>query len=409
MATVSFLLKEPNAAKTTPIFAFLSFDGQRAKVATGLNVRPKQWLKADQRAQVRGYPDNGALNDTLELIEEQLLACYSDHRTKGVLPTTEALRAAVVPASPVEPAPLPTPALSFWQHLADWEGQKRAAGLLNTARTYATAARHLREFAQSTGYAVDFDTITPTFGDKFTAYLVGPAHLTDNTVGKVLARVKRFMRWSAERGLHTTTQYTHLRWALREPDVMTLSAAELAHLATLPLPSGGYLDNARGLFLLSCYTGLRYSDLVSIRAEHVHGTTLRLIMQKTRDVVTVPLRVEAVQLVGQMLSGELRPLANPVLNRYLKELGQRAAFASPVEVVRYRAGKRESETLPKWQRLTCHTGRRTFATLALEQGLRPELVMKITGHKSWTSFKRYVNITADVVSREFHRVYGGGE
>ena len=190
---------------------------------------------------------------------------------------------------------------------------------------------------------------------------------------------------------------------------MTLSAAEVAHLMALPLPSNGYLDNARGLFLLSCYTGLRYSDLVSIRAEHVHGTTLRLIMQKTRDVVTVPLRAEAVQLVGQMLSGELRPLANPVLNRYLKELGQRAAFTSPVEVVRYRAGKRESETLPKWQCLTCHTGRCTFATLALEQGMRPELVMKITEHKSWTSFKRYVNITADVVSREFHRVYGGGE
>jgi integrase len=227
-------------------------------------------------------------------------------------------------------------------------------------------------------------------------------------LGKVLSRVKRFMRWSAERGLHTTTQYTHLRWALREPDMMTLSATEVAHLATLPLPAGGYLDNARGLFLLSCYTGLRYSDLVSIRAEHVHGTTLRLVMQKTRDVVTVPLRAEAVKLVSKVLSGELRPIANPVLNRYLKELGQRAELASPVEVVRYRAGKRESETLPKWQRLTCHTGRRTFATLALEQGLRPEVVMKITGHKSWNSFKRCVNITADVVSREFHRVYGGG-
>ncbi len=407
MAIVSFLLKEPNAAKATPIFAFLSFDGQRAKVATGLSVRPKQWLKADQRAQVRGYPDNGTLNDALELIEEQLLTCYGEYRAKGTLPTTEALRAAVAPA-PAALATTPAAVLSFWQHLAEWEGQKRAAGLLNTARTYATAARHLREFAQSTGYAVDFNTITPTFGDKFTAYLVGPAHLTDNTVGKVLARVKRFMRWSAERGLHATTQYTHLRWALREPDVMTLSAAEVAHLASLPLPSGGYLDNARGLFLLSCYTGLRYSDLVSIRAEHVYGTTLRLIMQKTRDVVTVPLRAEAAELVSKVLSGELRPLANPVLNRYLKELGQRAELTSPVEVVRYRAGKRESETLPKWQRLTCHTGRRTFATLALEQGLRPELVMKITGHKSWTSFKRYVNITADVVSREFHRVYGGG-
>jgi integrase len=101
-------------------------------------------------------------------------------------------------------------------------------------------------------------------------------------------------------------------------------------------------------------------------------------------------------------------VANQVLNRYLKEIGEKAALLAPVEAVRYRAGRRESDTLPKWQRLTCHTGRRTFATLALEQGLRPELVMKITGHKSWASFKRYVNITADVVSKEFHRVYGGG-
>ena len=79
---------------------------------------------------------------------------------------------------------------------------------------------------------------------------------------------------------------------------MTLSMAGVAHLATLPSPAGGYLDNARGLFLLSCYIGLRYSDLVSIRPEHVYCTTLRLVMQKTRDVVTVPLCAEAAHLVS---------------------------------------------------------------------------------------------------------------
>jgi hypothetical protein len=65
MASVSFLLKEPSATKPTPIFAFMSFDGQRIKVYTGLSILPKQWLKAEQRAQVRGLPDNGKLNDAL--------------------------------------------------------------------------------------------------------------------------------------------------------------------------------------------------------------------------------------------------------------------------------------------------------------------------------------------------------
>lgn len=406
MAAVSFLLKEPSASKPTPIFAFLSFDGQRVKVYTGLSILPKQWIKAEQRAQVRGLPDNGKLNDALELAEQQLLDCYRTHRAKGQLPSTEALRAAVVPV-PAEQV-VAVAAAGFWQHVEEWVAHKHTAGLAGTARTYATAMRHLREFSQAQRYAVDFDTITPSFGDKFGAYLIGPAKLTDNTVAKVLARVKVFMKWAAARDLHTNTYYPRLTWTKREPDIMTLTAEEVVQLTTLELPTGGYLDNARSLFLLSCYTGLRYSDLMSIRAEHVRGNSLRLVMHKTKDVVTVPLRPEAVALVERVLSGELRPLANQVLNRFLKEIGQRAELETPVEMVRYRGGRRESETLAKWQRLTCHTGRRTFATLALEQGLRPELVMKITGHKSWASFKRYINITADVVSKEFHRVYGGG-
>ncbi|RZL10163.1 MAG: hypothetical protein EOO62_13350 [Hymenobacter sp.] len=273
---------------------------------------------------------------------------------------------------------------------------------------YATAARHLREFAQASKYAIDFDTSTPTFGDRYTTYRLHKVKLTDNTVAKQVLTLKRFLRWARDRGYTNATSFDRLTWKRQEPDIMTLTAEEVAALEQLALPSGGYLDNARQLFLLACYTGLRYSDLVSIRAEHVRGNALRLVMHKTRDIVTVPLRPEAVALVAQLVAGELRPIANQVLNRYLKELGERAELAAPVEVVRYRAGHREGETLPKWQRLTCHTGRRTFATLALEQGLRPELVMKITGHKSWASFKRYVNITADVVSKEFHRVYGGG-
>ncbi|MGI4834959.1 MAG: phage integrase SAM-like domain-containing protein [Janthinobacterium lividum] len=71
--------------------------------------------------------------------------------------------------------------------------------MFNTARTYATAARHLREFAQASRFAVNFDTIMPTFGERFTAYLVGPvgpAHLTDNTISKILTRVKLFMKWA---------------------------------------------------------------------------------------------------------------------------------------------------------------------------------------------------------------------
>jgi hypothetical protein len=46
---------------------------------------------------VRGLPDNDKLNDALELAEQQLLDCYRTYRAQGQLPSTEDLRAAVVP------------------------------------------------------------------------------------------------------------------------------------------------------------------------------------------------------------------------------------------------------------------------------------------------------------------------
>ena len=173
----------------------------------------------------------------------------------------------------------------------------------------------------------------------------------------------------------------------------------------ISLPQGGYLDNARSLFLLSCYTGLRYSDLVSIRPEHLRGQTLRITTQKTHETVTIPLQARALPIVNRMLAGEIRLVSNQRMNDFLKELGERAGICEPIEVIKYRGGHRESTTMPKWQKLGCHTGRRTFVTLSLERGLRPELVMKITGHKDWKSFKRYVNITEHAVEREFARVY----
>jgi integrase len=366
---------------------------------------PKQWLKADQRAQVRGYAENGKLNDTLKLVEQQLLDCYKQHQTQGLLPTVESLRATVVPQQAVVPVPQ-QPAPTFWGYFDEWIVVTKAQAKITSARVYATVARHLREYKQASEYAVDFDTITLSFGDRYATHLLQKVWLTDNTVAKQILTLKRFLRWARDRGYTDATGFDRLSWNRQEPDIMTLTADKVAALEQLMLPASGYLDNARALFLLSCYTGLRFSDLVSIRAEHVRGQTLRMTMQKTRETVTVPLRPEALVVVEQLLAGKVRAITNQKLNNYLKELGQLAGIKVPVEAIRFRGGVRESTTVAKWERLGCYTGRRTFVTLSLERCLRPETIMKVTGHRGWKSFQRYVNITSDTVEREFRQSWG---
>ena len=409
MAKISFLLKEPGATHPTPIFAFVAFEGQRVKLYSSLSILPKQWVKAEQRAQLRGYPANGLLNDALDLLEEKLLLCYAQHRATGTTPTPETLRALCQPEvkapAPSSKQAVVVKAKSFWDHFADYVALAKGHGKKGSATAYENTSRHLRAFATQAKIPITFEAITPALGDKFTLYLLHQAKLTDNTIAKQVSTLKRFLKHSLDRGFHAHRGYEQLNWRRKDPEIMTLTAEEVAVLEGLDLVARPYLNNTRNLFLLSCYTGLRYSDLVAIRSEHLKGATLRLTTQKTREAVTIPLRPVAQRIIEKYFAGEVHPITNQRLNEYLKELGKLAGIDTPVEVIRYRAGTRESTTFAKWERIGCHTGRRTFVTLALERGLRPEVVMKVTGHRDWKSFKRYVNITEQTVEKEFARAY----
>ena len=75
-------------------------------------------------------------------------------------------------------------------------------------------------------------------------------------------------------------------------------------------------------------------------------------------------------------------------------------------MVRFRGGVRARTTVAKRERLGCHTGRRTFVTLSLERGLRPETIMKVMGHLGWRFFQRHVNVISNRVEREFRQSWG---
>lgn len=94
------------------------------------------------------------------------------------------------------------------------------------------------------------------------------------------------------------------------------------------------------------------------------------------------------------------------MNEYLKELGELAKINEIIEQHRYSGNKKIKTTSEKYNFMTTHTARRTFVTLALEKGFRPEVVMEMTGHKNYATFKRYIKITNKVKKEEMNRLWG---
>ena len=93
------------------------------------------------------------------------------------------------------------------------------------------------------------------------------------------------------------------------------------------------------------------------------------------------------------------------MNRYLKEIGEKAGIDSMVTLSTGRGGETIDNTQPKYKFITSHTARRTFITLSLQKGMRPEVVMKIVGHSDIRTMMKYVRLADDILNDEMLKAW----
>ena len=82
-----------------------------------------------------------------------------------------------------------------------------------------------------------------------------------------------------------------------------------------------------------------------------------------------------------------------------------AEINESVIVTKYRGLEKVEFLEPKYNFISSHTARRTFVTLSLEKGMRPETVMSITGHKDYKTFKKYIKLTDKVKMNEMNQIW----
>ncbi len=190
-------------------------------------------------------------------------------------------------------------------------------------------------------------------------------------------------------------------------EVIALTNEEFETLFSYDLPKNR-LAQIRDVFCFSCATGLRYSDLAQLKREHIKKDEIRLTVTKTKELLSIPLNKFSRPIIEKYSSNH-RPLpiiSNQKMNDCLKELCEKVAIDDPVQIVRFRGARREEVVYPKFELISVHTGRKTFCTLSLEKGMSAEEVMKISGHKDYKSFSRYVKITDQRTKLVMNRSWG---
>ncbi len=389
MATVTLQLKDSNAKKTA-IRAVIS-DGRNfnMKIYSGISVNPKHWSKKGKYV-LSADPNASVLNTALMEIKKRLLEAYLKAKFEGVLVTSDYLKEQVWPA--------PKKELSFWNVWDIFLESKSGEFKPHSFAKFRALANHLRAFEDFMNRPLILSSIDQILLEDLQRYCYSEKKLNTQSTSKYIGLLKIFLNWCLKRKYTDNTDFQFFK-AAKQPDSLKviLTKDDIEALEKLDVGEKQYLHNVRELLVLSCETGLRYSDYSRIQKQHLKtdqdGTSiLQIRQQKTSEIIEIPLTPRGIQIIDQLVNGGIHPISNQKMNKYVKELCQLAGLDESFEVFNFIGKEQTVELKPKYELITTHTGRRTFATNLLQRGVPAEIVMQFTGHRDYKSFSKYVNI-----------------
>lgn len=190
------------------------------------------------------------------------------------------------------------------------------------------------------------------------------------------------------------------------------------------MPLSGFDDTVRDVFLIGCYTGLRYSDLSRITESCIgkteNGTpVIRIVQHKTKSPVIIPILDDNLIVLLKKYNYNVPSIWDVSLNRNIKNTLKVLSHTVPtlakktktLLTLTERRAEEESRKngiemfdydeegnpiKPRWEMVSLHTARRTFITnVYLSHKFSIEFMMKLSGHKKYDTFKKYVRMSLD--------------
>jgi len=266
----------------------------------------------------------------------------------------------------------------------------------NTIKNYKQTLTKLIEYKSLSKTELTFENIDLTFYENFMKYCF-KKNFSTNTIGGLIKNIKVFMNEAFDRKLTTNTEYKNRKFKTLDEDTdnIYLSIKEIEKLYRLDLSKNTRLDKVRDMFIISCYTGLRYSDLIQLNNDNLisNKTIIKIRTEKTREPVEIPLHPYIRNILLKHNGIPDYNISNQKMNEYLKELGEIAELDNKVIISATKGGQKQNNRYKKYEMITVHTARRSFATNAFVMNIPSISIMKITGHKTEKSFLKYIKIS----------------
>lgn len=285
-----------------------------------------------------------------------------------------------------------------------YEAQYKNIQKHNTIRGLKQVKDHITKFDAN----VSLSQLNQTWLVKYCSYLVG-LELEDSTIkDRHLKAIKAVVKEARRNGINVSEQVDQFRWKSQPKQPFFATWGEVEAIQEITDFIQPIQERIRDLFLLSCYTGLRDSDLKEIRKENIYKqgdqSMLQVRVVKTGFDYAIPLS-KTVESIFRKYNFEIRTVSQQEYNRTIKHIAHIKVKGTVVKV-KNSGSKRITTKLERWQLFTTHTGRRTFGRRFLDKGGSLIVLSKIYGHKNIETTLKYIGYQPQEVISEFRKVFG---
>lgn len=255
----------------------------------------------------------------------------------------------------------------------------------STLKVFKSQKTKIEAFA---GSNFPLNQVDEIFYIKFRKYLIDEKFNSQNTLTTSLKKLKAIINFAIKTGKIEKNNLAQVQEKIIKTHRESLTQTELETLENLlaqqQLPKK--LNDVLVLFLFSCYTSIRFSDIQSLNYSNIQDNFLIFTAQKTENEtqkkINIPITAKTKFLIENYGNQNrnfniFKKISNQKTNDYLKIILLHAKIN---------------------RNLTFHSARHTFAMLSLNNGMPMEYVQQFLGHSKITTTEIYAQYQKQILN-----------
>jgi site-specific recombinase XerD len=354
---------------------------------TYLRIDPHEWDSDKQRPINIYLKRSKMINQKLDNIRMSLMDIFNSKRNISISPRK---LARTIKNLSLEKEHVYTPG-TFMGYMHEYIASRHPMICHSTYKRYMVFFRLLGRFQGMLCRRLQIDDINYDFVREFIDFGRDERY-SENTIYRSIHFVKTILNYLERKGIRTCVRELDIRRDGLRREMITFSDDEIRSIQECEVPDE--LLSAKKWLLISCYTGQRISDFMKFTREkliEIKGIICIAFMQKkTGKEITLPMHPAVVEIIRKNGGEFPEEIKDTVYNQQIKEIARLAGLRYKVKAKKREFHRLATVVREKWEMITSHIGRRSFATNFYGKIPTP-LLMEATGHSTEQMFLRYIN------------------